>query len=324
VLGPDHIVSAIDELIANNGLVPLSSVRESVPTDRVVMYVGTGTPADWPITDAAVGSLFTSTDGAGLWHKDSDWDLVGGSDVELPDDLVTQKDLEDALATEIQDRIDGDEHLQDQIDELNQKLEEILNPVFTGNIMIANKSVSWNELPTGDADNGTLEVEDNGDGTYTVKADFVWINPANNALSWLVDVVQFRNNQIGSGKNAFDSFPGQKITALENLDTSNLTDMYGMFNNCKEFNQYLNNLDVSNVTDMSAMFSGTSKFNQPLSKWQTGNVRSMNGMFMGNFTYYQDLRKWCVSKIAKRPTGFGTGMDPDHFWNPPWGQCPEG
>ena len=74
-----------------------------LPLDKVVMYVGLGTPADYPeITDAKTGSLFTSTSGDGFFFKDADaWGLVGGSDEapELPDDLVTQDDLE-GLATE--------------------------------------------------------------------------------------------------------------------------------------------------------------------------------------------------------------------------------
>ncbi len=50
-------------------------------TNKVVMYLGDGTPADWDaISSAATGALFTSTTGHGLWSKDEDWDLVGGSD----------------------------------------------------------------------------------------------------------------------------------------------------------------------------------------------------------------------------------------------------
>jgi hypothetical protein len=55
--------------------------RAAVPVDRVVMYVGSGTPADWPaISGAVTGALFTSSTGEGLFSKDADWDLVGGSE----------------------------------------------------------------------------------------------------------------------------------------------------------------------------------------------------------------------------------------------------
>ena len=71
-----------------------------VPTDKVVMYVGQGTPGDWDdIADAKTGSLFTSSSGEGLWNKDSDWDLVGGSEEINTDDFLTADDL-DGLATE--------------------------------------------------------------------------------------------------------------------------------------------------------------------------------------------------------------------------------
>ena len=112
------------EFSSNAGnLVELNPVRKALrkpkdgeevvlPLGRVVMYVGNGLPSDWPeITNAKIGSLFTSTTGDGFFFRDNDgWGIVGGSDdaPELPDDLVTQEDLE-GLATEeyVDTAIDG-------------------------------------------------------------------------------------------------------------------------------------------------------------------------------------------------------------------------
>ena len=46
------------------------------------------------------------------------------------------------------------------------------------------------------------------------------------------------------------------FSGIESWDVSNVTDMYGMFAYCENFNQPLNSWDVSSVTDMSWMFDG--------------------------------------------------------------------
>ena len=63
---------------------------------------------------------------------------------------------------------------------------------------------------------------------------------------------------------------------LNNWNVSNVTNMYGMFNNAESFNQLLNNWNVSNVKDMRLMFSDATSFNQPLNNWNVSNVEDMS------------------------------------------------
>jgi len=118
-VGPEDFETKWDDVEFSSdagNLVELNPVRKALrkrkpkegeevvlPLGKVVMYVGLGTPSDWPeIENAKTGSLFTSTTGDGFFFRDNDgWGIVGGSDdaPELPDDLVTQEDLE-GLATE--------------------------------------------------------------------------------------------------------------------------------------------------------------------------------------------------------------------------------
>ena len=84
---------------------------------------------------------------------------------------------------------------------------------------------------------------------------------------------------------------------ISKWDTSNVTDMNGMFSNCA-FNGDISGWDVSKVTDMSNMFS-FSYFDGDLSKWDVSNVNNMASMFCSSqFTGRNgDITGW----FKKRP-----------------------
>lgn len=62
-------------------------------------------------------------------------------------------------------------------------------------------------------------------------------------------------------------------------DTSNVTDMSGMFHSAIYFDRPLGNWDTNSVINMSNMFIFTDVFNQPLGDWDVSNVTDMSGMF---------------------------------------------
>ena len=193
-------------------------------------------------------------------------------------------------------------------------------------ILVSSKELTWNDLPAyQQPDNGSLklvstEVKDNvpvvvetGEmverhnfktkeleqvpetvvqyetrATFTYKADFDWDNNSKKQLTWLVDVLQFKNNQLKTGRFAFYSMPAAELTAIPNLDTSNLTNMESMFNAATAFNQSLDNFDTSNVEVMVAMFTACSAFNQPLN-FDTRNVSSMFSMFSQASAFNQPI-----------------------------------
>ena len=191
-----------------------------------------------------------------------------------------------------------------------------------GHVVVTDKEITWDMLPTTDADNGSLLMLQDHPLYKVYEFDANWDNQANNELSWLTDVLQFRDNQISSGHYAFYGIPAAELTALPDLDTSNLTDMGGMFGSSQAFNQPVNHFDTSNVTDMTGMFVSTKIFNQPLDNFDTSNVTNMNSVFYAALAFNQDISMWCVSQIPDKPQMFDymSGFQNQDAKQPQWGQ----
>ena len=69
-----EVDDAIDAISTPDNIVNLDDggTRDVPPTDRIVMYVGSGEPSNWnTINEAIVGALFTSSSGDGLWIKEA-------------------------------------------------------------------------------------------------------------------------------------------------------------------------------------------------------------------------------------------------------------
>lgn len=73
----------------------------------------------------------------------------------------------------------------------------------------------------------------------------------------------------------------EKITGLQMLDTSNVTNMNSMFSGCISLKELdLSSFNTDNVCSMEYMFSGCMKLEKiDLSNFNTQNVVSMEGMF---------------------------------------------
>ena len=89
------------------------------------------------------------------------------------------------------------------------------------------------------------------------------------------------------------------FSGLETWDVSHITDMSGMFDDCKNFTgKEVENWDVSKVTNMGLMFVDCEKFNANLSKWDIRSVEKTAFMFQNckNFTG-KGLERWNTKNI---------------------------
>ena len=134
-----------------------------------------------------------------------------------------------------------------------------------------------------------------------------------------------------------EMFSGGDLSSIDfsKWDTSNVTDMSGMFQNCSSLTSLdlsgwdtskvtdmsymfangdlssidLSGWDTSNVTDMGDMFSGCSSLTSlDVSNFNTSNVTSMSGMFSGCSSLTSlDLSGWDTSKVTDMSYMFANG-----------------
>ncbi len=128
------------------------------------------------------------------------------------------------------------------------------------------------------------------------------------------DVTKVNTSEITdmSGLFAFNETFNQDISGW---DVSKVTNMSAMFRGAKAFNQPIGNWDVSNVTNMGFMFQGAIVFNQSIGKWNVSNVIAMNAMFSETNTFNQPIGNWDVSKVRAMNAMFRDAI----FFNQPIG-----
>ena len=108
---------------------------------------------------------------------------------------------------------------------------------------------------------------------------------------------------VHSLASAFENL--EKLEYVNIQDTSGVTNMSGMFNGAKSFNQPISKWDTSSVTDMSEMFSGAESFNQPIGNWNTSKVTDMSSMFYEATSFNQPIGSWDTSNVTNMYFMFG-------------------
>lgn len=81
-------------------------------------------------------------------------------------------------------------------------------------------------------------------------------------------------------------------------DVSGVTNMEGLFQGARAFNQDISGWDVSNVTNMKDMFAGFTSFNRDISGWDVSNVSIFDGMFYDARDFSFSLGGWPLSKTG--------------------------
>ncbi|ENI1315973.1 InlB B-repeat-containing protein [Listeria monocytogenes] len=161
----------------------------------------------------------------------------------------------------------------------------------------ATKNVTTGTFPSSTA---TWNFDD-ATGTLSISGGTL-VNP-NNSIQNLIGIpVSEITNIVLEGK-VFASgslrrlFWNSVASSLDvsNLDTSNVTDMFGMFSYCAATSLDLSNFDTSNVTNMEAMFYDCAATSLDVSNFDTSNVTEMRVMFCYSAVTSLDLSNFDTS-----------------------------
>jgi len=85
---------------------------------------------------------------------------------------------------------------------------------------------------------------------------------------------------------------------INSWNISNVTNLSGMFEGCRNFNQALSLWNTANVTDMSSMFENAVNFNQNVGNWNTSNVTNMSKMFKDASTFNRNIGNWNTTSVT--------------------------
>ncbi len=104
---------------------------------------------------------------------------------------------------------------------------------------------------------------------------------------------------IGYGEKGLTAL--KSIEGLENLNTDNVTDMVGMFQDCRSLTELdVSHFNTANVTNMRSMFAGCESLaDLELTRFNTSNVENMSDMFTDCHTLtYLDLSNFRTGKVT--------------------------
>lgn len=95
-----------------------------------------------------------------------------------------------------------------------------------------------------------------------------------------------------------------RVLDLSNMNTSNVINMHGMFNQCKSQHIDMSNFDTSQVQDMSSMFLECKTCHLVFESFDTSNVTTMKEMFRESNVRNLDLSSFNTSNVTDMESMF--------------------
>ncbi|RJE72804.1 BspA family leucine-rich repeat surface protein [Reichenbachiella sp. MSK19-1] len=193
-------------------------------------------------------------------------------------------------------------------------------PINSGLIYNYSYKVDWGD---GSTDN-TIYTKANqaiheyaSEGTYTIAVygDFPAISSSSAFdRSKFMTIEQWGDIEWKSMNSAFANLSNMVCNATDVPNLTQVTDMYGMFNNATGFTGDLSAWDVSHVTEMRHMFYYAKSFNSDLSAWDVSHVTNMSYMFYRASSFDQSLANWDISSVTQMSSMLSySGFSTPHY-----------
>ena len=130
------------------------------------------------------------------------------------------------------------------------------------------------------------------------------------------DFSNLKLKKIYSTENMFYNCIEFEGKGLEKWDVSNIVNMSGMFQGCRNLDCYLSKWNISKVKNMQSMFYECINFTgKGLENWNISNVKSMVYMFYGCYNFNCDnVKNWKVNDSCNISAMFNKCTDkPDWY-----------
>lgn len=116
----------------------------------------------------------------------------------------------------------------------------------------------------------------------------------------LIGNPSFSNWNTSTITNMSGMFNGAKLfnQNIGTWNTAKVTNFAFMFTNASAFNQNISTWNTASGTNFSAMFSDAKAFNQPLNTWNTSNATNFRYVFSGATSFNQPLNNWNTGKVT--------------------------
>ena len=171
-----------------------------------------------------------------------------------------------------------------------------------------NNTISWETLRWYKSNNSyTYNTKDRLTFSYYLSSKnyaYLYNSPNNIPNNGKINLVVFNNINSYYPNNSYNFT--YKID-LSDWDTSNVTNMNNMFNDCTGLTYVdVSGFNTSNVNYMNRMFNWCGSLTYlDVSKWDTSKVSSMEFMFRGcKSLTYLDVSKWDTSKVINMDSMF--------------------
>ena len=115
----------------------------------------------------------------------------------------------------------------------------------------------------------------------------------------VIDLNSIDTSEITDMSGLFHKFEGILKIDVSKWDVSNVDNMDSIFKGCINLEEIIGieKWDVSNVENMEDMFSECKSFNQDISNWDVSNAEHMSHMFAKCYKFNQSLDNWNVSNV---------------------------